>query len=96
MFIHVTSVQYLTDYKYQIEFSDARKGVADLEATLWGPMFEPLRNPELFRTGKLSDTLETITWNNGADLAPEYLYELTFGESPQTHVAEPPPPYSAP
>ena len=39
-------------------------------------MFEPLKDKALFSTVRLDATLRTITWQNGADLAPEFLLEL--------------------
>jgi hypothetical protein len=38
-------------------------------------MFEPLRNAEVFQQVKVDPELETVVWPNGADLAPEFLYE---------------------
>ena len=47
----------------------------DLEAELWGPMFEPLRDdPELFRQVHVDEELGTIVWPNGADFDPDVLY----------------------
>ena len=42
---------------------------------LYGPMFEPLRELDRFRTVRLDLERDTIAWENGADLAPEYLRE---------------------
>jgi hypothetical protein len=40
-------------------------------------MFEPLKDPDLFLQAKLDPELETLIWPNGADLAPEFLYQGT-------------------
>lgn len=39
-------------------------------------MFEPLKDKALFSTVRLDATLKTITWQNDADFAPEFLLEL--------------------
>ena len=72
--LEVTKAKYLKDYTIWIEFNDGASGSVDLSDTLWGPMFEPLRDLKLFSKFQVSDTLHTIAWENGADLAPEYLY----------------------
>ena len=36
---------------------------------------EPLRDPAYFRLVRLDETLGTVVWPNGADVAPETLYE---------------------
>jgi uncharacterized protein YeaC (DUF1315 family) len=38
-------------------------------------MFEPLKKPEVFQQVKVDPELETVVWPNGADLAPEFLYQ---------------------
>jgi len=73
MFLHVTSVQYLTDYRLKLMFNNGAEGVIDLEPELHGEVFEPLRDKSLFRQVRL--TSRTIEWPNGADFAPEFLYE---------------------
>jgi hypothetical protein len=56
-------------------FHDGLEGSVDLSGELWGPMFEPLKNPEVFQQVKVDPELETVVWPNGADLAPEFLDE---------------------
>lgn len=72
--LEVTKARYLEDYKIWVEFNDGQAGVVDLADVLWGPMFEPLRDVELFKKFRISEILHTISWENDADLAPEYLY----------------------
>ena len=39
-----------------------------------GDVIAPLKNIELFCKFKFSEVINTIEWENGEDLAPEYLY----------------------
>jgi hypothetical protein len=73
--LEVTSAEYVDGYRIRVRFNDGQEGVVDLSSTLWGPVFEPLRDFELFRRFHVSNVLHTIQWENGADLAPEYLLE---------------------
>ena len=56
-----------------LRFHDGLEDSVDLSSELWGPMVEPLRNPELFDQVMVDPELETVVWPNGADLAPECL-----------------------
>ena len=64
-----------------LRFHDGLEGSVDLSGELWGPMFEPLRNPELFDQVMVDPELETVVWPNGADLAPEFLYRLATADT---------------
>ncbi len=76
MFLHVTSVRYIKDYKLEIGFSDGAEKEVNLEKELYGEVFEPLKDKAVFRQVYLDEETRTIAWPNGADLAPEYLYEI--------------------
>ncbi len=76
MFLHVIKANYISDYKVEIFFNDGKKGVADLSDTLYGEIFEPLKNVSYFKNFKIEG--HTLSWPNGADLAPEYLYFKAF------------------
>ena len=78
MILHITNAKYLRDYKVEVTFSDGRSGVADLSDTLRGPVFEALKDISVFSQLRVDKTLETITWPNGADLAPEFIYFKAF------------------
>ena len=83
MFLHVTSATPVDGYRVQVSFDDGREGVADLTEALTGPMFETLRDPDLFRTLRVDEELRTIVWPNGTDLAPEYIYYQAFRDEPE-------------
>ena len=70
---HVTGVEVLQDYVVRLEFDDGFVRVMDLRPELWGPVFEPLRDPDVFRKVAVDREIGTIVWPNGADLAPEFL-----------------------
>jgi len=70
----VTSADYVEGYKIKITFSNGEAGVVDLEAALWGPVFEPLKDQHAFSRFTVSDVIHTLCWENGADFAPEFLY----------------------
>ncbi len=86
--MHVTSARYESGYKIRVELSDGTRGVADLEDDLWGPVFEPLKDKELFRRFSVSEEFRTIVWENGADIAPEHLREKLAG-SPRERTDAP-------
>jgi hypothetical protein len=62
-------------YRVWLRFSDGLSGEIDLQDMLWGPMFEPLRDMAVFSHLGVDPELETLAWENGADIAPESLYE---------------------
>lgn len=75
MILHVKEAKYLNDYVLWLKFNDGAEGVVDLKDELYGEVFEPLKDIERFKSFKVDPDLETIVWDNGADLAPEFLYD---------------------
>jgi hypothetical protein len=71
----VVEARYLHDYTVWLKFEDGTAGEVDLGSELYGPIFEPLRDLEYFRCFVISPDLGTISWPNGADFAPEFLYD---------------------
>jgi hypothetical protein len=71
--IRIISAKYLEDYKIKIRFNDGLEKSIDLEKELYGEVFEPLKNIVYFK--KFSLNYFTIVWPNGADFAPEFLYD---------------------
>jgi hypothetical protein len=60
----------------EMTFSNGITKRVNLERWLYGPMFEPLRDPAFFAKMRLDPGEITISWPNGADFSPEFLYEL--------------------
>jgi hypothetical protein len=75
MFLHVKDAKYLHDYVIWLSFNDGAEGEIDLEGELDGEVFGPLKDLQLFRQFRVDPELQTVAWENGADLAPEFLYE---------------------
>ncbi len=71
----LTNANYIDGYKIEVIFSDGKSAIIDLENELWGEVFEPLKDLARFRKFVVDPELKTIVWPNGADLAPEYLYQ---------------------
>lgn len=76
MVLYVTDVETLQNYELKLVFNNGVAGIADLSNALWREMFEPLSDPLLFSQVRLDPELGTVSWPNGADLAPEFLYDL--------------------
>ena len=70
----VAAVRALNDYQLEVSFDDGTRGVVSLADQLFGSMFEPLRDESIFRQVFVDD-FGAICWPNGADLAPDALYE---------------------
>lgn len=85
MFLHVIEAKYLHDYTVEVAFNDGRRGRADLTEALHGPVFEPLKDVACFSRLRVDQELQTIAWENGADLAPEYIYFQAFKADKALH-----------
>jgi hypothetical protein len=71
----VTEVRAIPPYTLEVRFRDGVCRRLDLKGELWGPVFEPLKDPDFFAQAFVDRVSGTVAWPNGADLAPEFLYE---------------------
>jgi hypothetical protein len=72
----VTDVEVLDHYLLRLTFSDGLTGEVDLSHLRdWAGVFVLLRDPAVFAQVRVDPEIGTITWPNGADLAPEVLHE---------------------
>jgi hypothetical protein len=74
MYFSVVDARYVRDHVIWVRFKDGSEGEVDLSSELWGPVFEPLKDVEYFRQFTVAE-YGTIARPNGADIAPEFLYE---------------------
>jgi hypothetical protein len=81
MFLHTTTIIPKDNYCLYAEFNNGAKGTVNLSHELWGDMFAPLKNPALFATAKQHPIMQTVQWDNGADLAPEFLHDLMLKQT---------------
>lgn len=76
MFLHVTRVRPLEGFELWVEFDNGIAKRVDLSGELHGEVFAPLRDPALFAQLYVDGETGTLAWPNGADFAPEFLFEI--------------------
>lgn len=74
MYFDVIDAKHVRDCIVWLKFEDGSEGEVDLGGELLGGVFEPLRDRDYFPRFRVAE-YGTITWPNGADFAPEFLYE---------------------
>ena len=72
--LKVIDVDYIGDYSLRLTFNDGVSKQIDLQPYLTGDVFGQLLDRQQFIQYALTPV--TIEWANGADLAPEFLYEI--------------------
>jgi hypothetical protein len=72
--VYIVDARYQRDYILAIRFSTGEELSVDFKNELDLPVFEPLLDLTFFKSFKVNSW--TIYWDNGADFAPEFVYEL--------------------
>ena len=88
MLLEIVFAKYLGAYNILLRFNTGYQAAVDLEPTIFREtrnIFAPLRDMNYFKA--FSVKLNTICWENEADFAPEFLYELA--QSQEQHDREP-------
>jgi hypothetical protein len=73
--IWVTRATALPDYRLRLEFSDGKAGEVDLRNFILEdqrPIVAALKDASAFAACHVE--MDTVVWDNGFDLAPEFLY----------------------
>ncbi len=68
----VTSVEVRPPYGLRLPFEDGVTRDVDLADRLWGPVFEPLKDPAFF--AQVFVDHGTVCWPNSVDLDPLVLH----------------------
>ena len=74
--LRIIDMEQVGTYSLKVTFNDGTTKRVNLRPLLWGDVFEPLRDPDQFSNVYLDEEMGTIAWPNGADFAPEAIYEL--------------------
>ncbi|MBF0152251.1 MAG: DUF2442 domain-containing protein [Magnetococcales bacterium] len=82
----ITHARHVGEYRVHLRFNDGMEGVADLQETLFNDhrvIFQELRDPQLFQALRVA--MDTLVWDNGLDLAPEFLRDLLVMQKGDQH-----------
>jgi hypothetical protein len=73
MLARIVDARHAGGYRIWLRFDDGLTGEVDLEQELWGPVFEPIRDPAEFAKLRCDPDTDTVVWPNGADFSPCWL-----------------------
>lgn len=74
---NVISAHYVNGYTLELSFDDGVKAEIDFSGWIEKfPFFAPLKNIDYFKNFFIDGG--TVTWENGADIAPETLHEIAL------------------
>ena len=74
--LHIDEASVVGEHSLDVRFSDGVRKRVNLRPLLWGPVMHPLRDVDFFTQVRLDEEIGTVVWPNGADFAPEALYDL--------------------
>ena len=80
----VVHAEHRGGFRLHIIFDDASENTIDFAPWLEGPMFEPLKDLQYFQRFFVDGG--TVVWPNGADIAPETLYEVAGRRRPHKRL----------
>ncbi len=79
----IEKVEVCGPHSLKLTFNDGLTKRVNVLPLLQGPVFEPLLDPAFFKRVLLDPVAGTVVWPNGADFAPEALYDLPDEDEPQ-------------
>lgn len=74
----VVAAAYEGGYRIRLTFEDGVTKTVDCLRWLHGPVFEPLKDAAYFQRFLVEGG--TVAWPNGADIAPEALYDAPIAQ----------------
>lgn len=72
----VVRAEHRGGFRIHLTFNDSSEATVDFRHWLEGPVFEPLKNANYFKRFFVDGG--TVVWPNGADIAPETLYDAAI------------------
>jgi hypothetical protein len=82
MFPRVKQVEYVSDYRLGVTFSDGAVGVLDFAPQVVGRggMFQLLEDMRVFKQVTVDQDAGKIVWPNGVDFCPDVLHSRVTGK----------------
>lgn len=74
--LRIKSASVCGPFSLALTFSDGVSKKVNVRPLLRGPVMIPLTDPSYFASVTLDELSGTVSWPNGADFAPEALYDL--------------------
>jgi hypothetical protein len=71
----VVQFRNVAPYTLKIKFNDNQVQTIDFEPVLFGEMYGPLKDIELFNQVKIDHESNTLVWPNDADFEPATLHD---------------------
>jgi hypothetical protein len=72
----VKTAEYKNNYEIIVGFENGEVKIANLDKCLDKGIFVALKKLNEFKKFRVNHDTDTIEWENGADLSPDYLYEI--------------------
>jgi hypothetical protein len=71
----VSSFDHVGPSTLRVAFDDGTAQVIDFGPVLYGELFGPLRDPQVFAQVRLDPEAQTLVWPTGADFDPATLHD---------------------
>ncbi len=71
--VAIGAVEHDGPFTLRLQFDDGATKSINFEPILYGNLYGPLRDPDVFRQVALDPDFETLVWPNGADFDPASL-----------------------
>ena len=78
MYPSVKNVIANNDYELHIDFDNGETGILDMKPFLNMGVFKKIKNLDEFKQVRVS--FDTVEWNSGVDLDPEFVYSKCLGK----------------
>lgn len=84
----ITAVAVVRHGVLKLTFADGLSGEVEVLDRMRGPVFDKARTPAGFTKVRVDPETGTVVWPDGADLAPDTLYErVRTGVWPEQNIA---------